>query len=228
MTTVLEMKQAVSAMTGDINSVMFFPADLIRYINQGLQEIGRDLKLSTNVVTGTTLSNVDIVGGVLLPTDFVIEQVVYMSVDSSSMALLSRIPQIIYWQDTVSPTVSQPTAYTITDYLSGVNVQNRHLLPWPPNPPNGTMNYRIIYQDKPATIAVDTDVLDIPNICDEMLMFFVVSRCKLQENDFAAYQTFKGLYDERKKGLMGEFGEHGDFEFYRIRDEITPAYDIWE
>jgi hypothetical protein len=229
MTTVLEIRTAVGAMTGDTQFVLFFPADILRYLNWGTLELCRDLKITQSVLTGSpgTLSNFDVVGGIIMPPTFTTENAVYMGTGASMMRL-TRIPQNIFWQDGITPTASQPTAYTVSDYLASPNTASRHLIPFPAQTPGSSMYYRVEYQGVPAVLVNDTDVLQTPAIMDELLVMYVTMRCKMQEDDFQSAASFKQEIRERKQALLADFAEHSEFEFFTIQDNSVPVTAIWE
>jgi hypothetical protein len=226
------MKQAVGSMTGDIQNVMFSSTDILRYLNWGSQELARDLKISSSTLSGSPgiLQQYDTnVGSISLPAGFIVENVVYMGI-SSALTRVPRISEFDFWDNVIVPAVTQPTAYMVSDYALNVPApQSRQILPYPIMPPLGNIWYKIDLQLRPPTLVNDSDTLVTPTICDEALILFVVSRCKLQENDFQAAQAFKSEYNERKRLLIADFSDHSDLEFHNIPDRSNAdgSY-MWE
>jgi hypothetical protein len=226
MTTVLNIKDAVGSLTGDVDLAMFTATDVLRYLNWGQAEICRDFKMLETVLVGnpTVLSNFEVIGGVLLPADFVVEINVAMGI-GGPLTRLQRIPLASWWgQQTLTPTAAQPTCYSISDYQTGSQAQQRHLIPYPPVTPGTSALYRVNYQNRPAALVSDSDVLITPVIFDELLATYIVRLCKLQENDLTGAEYFKRMYEERKKNMLSEFNDHSELEFFRVRDEVDPVY----
>lgn len=227
MTTVAELRAAVNSMTGDIQNVMFSSADVLRYLNWGCQELSRELKIMSAVQTGIQVLTYSGVGGIQLNPDFVVENSVYAGLSLTLQSRLERMPEDDYWIDTIVNTAVQPTHYIITDYAA--NAQYRWLLPYPHMIPATSLYYKIDYQNRPQPLVNDSDTVNLPSVCDETLALFAVSRCKLQENDFAAAQAFKSEYNERKKLIIADFADHNDYSFHNIPDRTGtgPTY-VWD
>jgi len=228
MTTVLDIKSAAKSFTGDLTGVMFTDADLLRYINYGVTELGRRTRSVQNVLIGTnaTLSSLDQYGGVLLPADFIAELDVYYGQGSGAQRL-ARIPLATFSTQFLQTTAAQPSGYTISDYMSTAPGQ-RLMLFYPALTPGLTGQYfRINYVSKGAAMAIDGDVVPLPPFFDEVLVMYVVKRCKMQEDDFASAQFYGAEIEKRLAELTSEFADHSDLSFYTIRDESTPVYTVF-
>lgn len=228
MTTVLNIKDAARGFTGDITGVMFADADLLRYINYGVTELGRRTRSIQSVLigTGATLSSLDQYGGVLLPADFVAELDVYYG-QASAQQRLARIPLATFSIESLQTTSAQPSGYTIGDYRSDAPGQ-RMMLFYPALTPGLTNQYyRINYVSKGPAMTVDGDTIPLPPFFDEVLVMYVVQRCKMQEDDFASAQYYNAAIEKRLAELTAEFSDHSDLANYTIRDEQTPVYTVF-
>lgn len=229
MTTALQIKEAVESLTGDIDNVIATDTDLFRYMNWAVQEISRDLRMLETTLVGnpSNLSNFDVVGGILLPADFVSEINVAVGINGP-LQKLNRIPLASWYnQQTVTPTASQPTGYSITDYGIGSQAQQRHLVLYPAVTPGISALYRIQYECRPAQLTVDADVLTLPTMFDELVAMYMVRRVRMQLNDLSGAEYYKREYLEKKQQLMSEYQDHSSMEFYQIRTEGEP-YVGWE
>lgn len=221
MTTYGEVKAWVQATVGDADQTLFLAADLMRYANAAQREICRRARLLTKIVTGSvTLSNFDIYGGLLLPTDFVVELEVYFG---SPLVRLDRIPLDVFWQDSLPAvgTTEQPTSYAISDYLTGAQNNQRHLLLYPYMQPGLTNKpVRVSYNAMPATITADADILQLPDQFIEVMVWLVTRSCRIQLDDYQGARALKQLADERIIELTSEFRETSAFMNRTIRSEV--------
>ena len=228
MTTVADIRLGVQSYTGDLSAVLFTTTDIIRYINYCQIELIRKTKSVQYSVVGTNavLSSFDQYGGVLLPAGFIIDLDVYWG---QTPIRLVRMPVVSATQSALQTTSSQPTAYSISDYLNGAQVGQRHLVPYPAMTPGLTgQYYRINYVGTPAAVTADGDVITLPPIFDEILVMSVVRRCKIQENDWQAASYFDNEVKTQLAIISGEFSDHSDLQNFQIRDEVNPVYSVWE
>lgn len=221
MTTYAEVKAWVQAAVGDADQTLFLAADLMRYANAAQREICRRTRLLNKVISGNqTLTNFDTYGGVLMPTDFVIEDEVFYG---NPLVRLQRIPWDAYWVDSLPATGStaQPTAYTISDYLTGSQNNQRHMLFYPYMATGLTLQpVRITYNAMPAAITADGDTLQIPDQFVEVMSWMVMRNCRIQLDDFVGAQALKKMCDERIVELQSEFMDTSGLQNRQIRAEL--------
>jgi len=224
-----ELRTAVQAMTGDLDGVLFTVADIDRYLNMAQTEICRRARiLQKNISGAQTLSSFDTYGGLLLPTDFLIEKEVYYG---NPLVRLGKLPYDSFWidQPTTTPSTATPTSYVVTDYLTGSQNNQRHMLFYPFMTPGLTNQFvRVGYIAKPAVLTSPTDIPNLPDQWHELIILMATRRCKIQEDDWQAATSLAGEAEKYYTLLLSEFQDDSDLVNYQIRDEQTTFYPIWD
>lgn len=222
-----ELRTAVQSLVGDLDGILFTTADIDRYLNWAQAEICRRSRVIQKQVTGLqTLTSFDTYGGLLLPTDFLIEKEVYYG---SPLVRLGRIAYDTYYidQPTTTPSTATPTVYTVTDYLTGSQNNQRHMLFYPYMTPGLTnQNVRVSYIAKPAALVVTTDVPNLPDQWHELIVLMAVRRCKVQEDDWQAAGNLQQEIERYYKELLSELQGDSALVSYQIRDEQIPYYPV--
>lgn len=227
MTLVSDIKAGVKSYTGDLQSILFTDADMLRYINAGVTEFARKTRCLRSSVTSSdaTLNSTDLYGGVVLPSTFLVELDVYWG---SPAARLARLPMSIFSQTEQQTTTGQPSAYVIGGYTAG-SANQRVLYPYPWMTPGATgQSYRVNYVYLPPASTADSDTIPLPSTLDEALTLYAVRRCKIQEDDYQSAAMLKNEIDDTLVRFMAELSDHGDLEPFQIQDETTQAYSLWE
>jgi len=215
----LEMQTMVSALAGDESKVQFTDAQITQYLNWATGEIGRRLEILQKTVAFTALDATDVLGGVVMPADFDQELHVFWN-----GIPLSRTDFADYYSDyTGSASNENATYYTLQNYAipaSPTAGSTRRMLFYPYQPPGRTgLNINVMYQSLPTALAGPTDVCNLPAICHEVVCLYALSRCKLQENDYTAYQMIaKDVYNKLME-LSTLMDESNAFSYPVVRSE---------
>ena len=88
--------------------------------------------------------------------------------------------------------------------------------------------YRINYLATHPLVTADGDAIVTPDEYDEVVVMYVTSRCKMQENDFQSAQNIMQLIEDRIRAITSDYSDHGDLQSFQVRDEIVPMYSPWE
>jgi len=225
--TLGDIKAAVRAFSGDTNSVLFLDADLLRYTNYALKDIARTTRCLQGLLASTsgTLSAGEQYGGVLLPTDFLVDMDVWWGLPA---VRLGRLPYVSFTGEFQQAAASQPTMYTISDHLVANGQRILSPYPWQPVGTTG-QNYRIYYVSEHPAVAADGDTIKFPESLTEAIAFYVLRRCKIQEDDWQAAQALQSEIERVVRIFMNENNaDRSDLQNFTIRDEMTPVYSVWE
>lgn len=227
MTTVLEIKSGARSYTGDLDGVLFTDADILRYINAGIDEIVKRTRClqTAAVVTGATLIATDMYGGVQLPADFLIELDVYYG-PVASATRLGRMNYNRFASDTIQTGTGSPTMYAIGNY----DVTGRRILyfyPWM-TPGLTNQSYIVRYVPNPVNLTVDGDTIPTPTPLDEVLTMYVTRRCKIQESDFQAAQFLQGEIDQKLNEFQYFTNDHGELSNFQLPEETAAFYSVFE
>ena len=228
MTLVSDIKAGARAFTGDLSTIMFADADLLRYINHGCMEIlkrTRSLQKSTTV-TNATLTSTDPYGGVLLPTDFLLEYEVYFGV-IGALTKLPRMPFSGFGGDNLQPGSAAPTMYAIGGFDSSTFRRVMYFYPWL-SPGLTNVNYVLRYIPTPPALTADGDTIPVPPMLDDALTMYVVRRCKIQEEDFQAASFLQGEVDQKINEFLQYMGESSAMRNFQVPEEMYQSYSGWE
>jgi hypothetical protein len=228
MTTLLEMRTGVQSLSGDLSGVLFTNTDVNRYINQGVNEIVKRTRClqKATVVSNATLISGDVYGGVLLPADFVIELDVYYGTVAAPVRLM-RMNLAQFNADTVQTGGGTPTMYSIGNYDATTGQRVMYFYPWM-TPGLVNQSYIIRYVPDPPLLVGDSDVVPTPQMLDEVLMFFALRRCKIQENDFQSASALQGEIDQKLNEFQYFMNDHGELANFQLPEESVATYSVFE
>jgi hypothetical protein len=209
-----QMITSVSALAGDESQVQFTPAQITQYLNWAIGEISRRLESLQKQTTFTTLDSIDNVGGVALPADFKQELFVFWN-----EIPLTRFDYGHYYADWSGQTGgSNPTHYTVTGWNSVALARRMVFYPYQTMGRTG-VSIRVVYQYLSPDLALATDTPALPEITHEVLVLYALARCKLQENDYAAYSLIKKDVDFKLMELTSLMDEADGFSYPTIRSD---------
>lgn len=207
------LQTMVSALAGDESNVQFTTAQITQYLNWGQKEMCRRLELFQKTATITTLDtgHADGMGGALLPVDFDQELHVFWNGQPITRANYADFYSALGG----GVGTDNPTYYTIQDYNS---TPARRMVFWPYQAQGRTgLDIDVIYTSGPPDLVSGSDVPVLPDVCHETLCLYALSRCKLQENDYKAYQMVFQDYTGRVLELSTLVTEADGFSYPIVR-----------
>lgn len=202
-----------SALAGDESNVQFATPQITQYLNWAQKEMCRKLEFFQKTSTITTLDtgSVDNQGGAILPTDFDQELHVFWN-----GLRLGRVEYASFYNSLGGGVGSDtPSYYSIQDFNA---TPARRMLFWPYQTPGRTgLDIDLIYQSQPPDLALPADVPVLPDVCHEAMVLYALAKCKLQENDYAAYKLINGDYGARMMELSTFVSEADGFSYPTVR-----------
>lgn len=207
------MTAFVSALAGDESNVQFTTAQIAQYLNWAQKEMCRRLEFfqKTSTVTSLDSGHIDGQGGAILPTDF--DQELHVFWNGFKLA---RVDYASFYNSIGGGVGSDtPTYYAIQDFNS---TPARRMVFWPYQSPGRTgIDLDLIYQSQPPDLVAGTDIPVLPDICHEAMCLYALAKCKLQENDYAAYKLIQGDYLSRILELSSYVTEADGFSYPVVR-----------
>jgi hypothetical protein len=82
----------------------------------------------------------------------------------------------------------------------------------------------VIYTSQPPDLVAGADVPVLPDICHEAMCLYALAKCKLQENDYAAYKMISQDYNMRMMELSSAITEADGFSYPIIR---SSSENMW-
>jgi hypothetical protein len=214
------LQQFVSALAGDESNVQFTSAQITQYLNWAQKEMCRRLEFFQKTSTITTLDtgNVDGQGGATLPADFAQELHVFWNGSK-----IARTAYASFYSSLGGGVGTEnPTYYTIQDY-NATPIQRMVFWPYQNQGRTG-LDIDLIYTAQPPDLVAGTDIPVLPDICHEALCLYALAKCKLQENDYAAYKLIHGDYLSRILELSSFVTEADGFSYPVVR---TSNDEVW-
>lgn len=212
------MQAYVSALAGDESNVQFSATQIYQYLSWGQQEICRRLELCQEPVSFTAL-DAGAPGGVALPSDFSQELHVFWG-----GSRLSRMDYASFYNDYAGTTsTDNAAAYTVGGYSAVAPVGVRKMLFWPYQTASRTgLNIEVIYTSVPNDITIANGIV-LPTVCHEALCLYALARCKLQENDYPAYQLINKDVYAKLLEMTSLMNEADGFSYPVIRSETSAG-----
>jgi hypothetical protein len=207
------MQTFVSALAGDESNVQFTLVQITQYLNWAQKEMCRRLEFFQKTATVTTLDSghVDGQGGAILPADFAQELHVFWGNNKIAKTAYSTF----YDQLGGGVGTENPSYYALQDFNS---TPTRRMVFWPyQNPGRVGLDIDVIYTAQPPDLAVGADVPVLPDVFHEAMCLYALAKCKLQENDYAAYKLVHGDYQARMLELSSFVSEADGFSYPIIR-----------
>jgi hypothetical protein len=214
------LQTMVSALAGDESNVQFQLSQITQYLNWAQREMCRRLEIfqKTSTITNLDSGYIDNQGGAMLPTDF--DQELHVLWNGFRLA---RVDYATIYNDLGGGVGSAtPTYYTIQDYNSQAV---RRMLFWPYQAPGRTgLDIDIIYQSQPPDLVAGTDTPVLPEVCHEAMVLYALAKCKLQENDYAAYKLVNQDYTLRMMELTSLVTDADGFSYPLIRSSNDRSW----
>jgi hypothetical protein len=216
------MQTFVSALAGDESNVQFTTAQITQYLNWAQKEMVRRLEFFQKTSTITTLDtgHVDGQGGAILPTDFDQELHVFWNGQR-----LGKADYAGFYNDLGGGIgTDTPTYYSIHDFNS---TPARRMVFWPYQSPGRTgLDIDLIYSSQPPDLVSGTDTPVLPDICHEAMVLYALAKCKLQENDYAAFKLIMQDYTQRMMELSTYITEADGFSYPVIRSSNDRVWAL--
>ena len=220
-----EMRTAVADMAGDQDNTQFSTAQIDRYINWAQTEIAVRYDVYEKTINITALDSTDIIGGILLPADFVrVSNLFWNSVK------LSQIPASEMYSEGDAPITTgngEPQYYAIENYRTG-NQRRLSLYPYQTPGRSSGFTAKLFYVARPADLTLVGDISPLPLDIHETICEYAVARCKMQENDLQGAKFFLDMVKEHMAYLGFNMSVTNSDSYAGMRadaESIFPIYD---
>jgi hypothetical protein len=98
---------------------------------------------------------------------------------------------------------------------------------WPYQSPGRTgLDIDLIYSSQPPDLVSGTDTPVLPDICHEAMVLYALAKCKLQENDYAAFKLIMQDYTQRMMELSTYITEADGFSYPVIRSSNDRVWAL--
>jgi hypothetical protein len=206
-----QLQVMVSTLAGDETNVQFSTAQINQYINWAQMEVARRLELMQSLIVATTLDSAFMHGGVSLPNAF--KQELHVLWNNQP---ITRINYADYYGYGGSPGTENATYYTIEN----ISVSGPRMLFWPyQNPGRTGLDIDIYHVAYPADMVSSVDNCTLPLATQETVCLMALSRCKLQENDYAAYKLVNQDVAGKLMELSSLLNDSSAFSYPVVRSD---------